>query len=198
MLTRPKRRRTTISVLLLLIAIATGAAAAPADARTYFVSGQQIDGSPVTMRGDLIGVWEYTSAVGPLTPFPLYRYTGTEHFEGCLNRHHDLSCRHDPKGTLDFSFDIWVMNAGTESEPVELWGACMHPITSGTGAFTGAQGVIAMIDTVTPNGVFTRYDGNLILPDHGDAPVHALRTPFAEPAAALLGAAPARRACGAA
>jgi hypothetical protein len=175
----------------LLAAMAIAALAGPAGARTNFVSGQQVPLATTTiMRGDLIGTWTYT-ATGPLiTGFPLYHWTGTERFEGCLNLHRDQACRHDPRGTLSFSYDAWVQAAGADPDTAtEVWGACVHPITGGTGAFAGAQGVLTMIDTPMPDGVVTtRYDGNLVLPDQprGDAPQSAFRNPFA---AASTGAA---------
>jgi hypothetical protein len=183
--------------MLILSAVVAGAA--PASARTYLVSGQQVTvGTTSTMSGGLIGTWTYTSQSPLISGFPLFHWAGTEHFDGCLNRHRDLSCRHDPKGTLDFSYDAWAMAAGTPSAPIELWGACVHPVTSGTGAFAGAQGVLAMIDTVTPNGILTRYDGNLILagPSDGDASPQSMDGPSTASVATRHQAPAARRACG--
>jgi hypothetical protein len=186
---RSRLRRPTLATLLVL-AVATGwAVAAPAGARTYFVSGQQIpaaDGSTATMRGGLIGTWTSTSVPvfeQPVGELPLLvRVTGAERFDGCLNRHRDWSCRHDPKGSLTFYNDTWGQYAEPAPEVFEgVWGACVHPITSGTGAFAGAQGVITMIDTFAPGGVYlnTRYDGNIVLSDQSDAaaPPQALSGP---------------------
>jgi hypothetical protein len=186
-----------------VLAIAAGlAVAAPAGARTYFVSGQQIpvgDGSTATMRGGLLGTWTSTSVPvieQPVGELPLlFRVTGTERFDGCLNRHRDWSCRHDPKGSLTFYNDTWVQYASPAPEVFAgVWGACVHPITSGTGAFAGAQGVITMIDTFAPGGVYNnpRYDGNIVLPDQSDAaaPPQSLSGPPAQ----SDGAPPARAA----
>lgn len=162
------RRRRRATLLAVTCTAAAAAVATPASANTYFVSGQQIVIDQTTgtaaMHGGLIGIWTYTSEPTFLSDYPLYHYTGTEHFEGCLNRHRDLSCRHDPRGTLTFSYDAWA-SYSAPSEAGFSWGACVHPVTSGTGAFSGAQGVITMIDTPTPSGVLTRYDGNIVLPN---------------------------------
>ncbi|HEY6886986.1 MAG TPA: hypothetical protein VI300_04375, partial [Solirubrobacter sp.] len=157
---------------MLALAVVVGLAlAAPARARTYFVSGQQLPvGDTLTMRGGLIGTWTTTSVTAISAPIPAlplaYQLIGTERFEGCLNRHRDWSCRHDPKGSLTFYMDTWLQDSVPDPDVFSgVWGACVHPITSGTGAFAGAQGVITMLDTYAPGGVYidTRYDGNLIL-----------------------------------
>jgi hypothetical protein len=160
------------------------------------------------MTGGLIGTWTFPSFgpfEQPVLELPLlFRVTGTEQFVGCLNRHRDRSCRHDPMGTLTFYNDTWAL-ATPQATPelfLGVWGACVHPVTSGDGAFKGAQGVITMIDTYTPDGVYidTRYDGNIILPDKGGAaaPPQALTGPPAQSAAAPLARAAGapRRGCG--
>src|SRR3954447_3130661 len=59
----------------------------------------------------------------------------TERFDGCLNRHRDWSCRHDPQGSLTFYNDTWIQYSEPALEVYAgIWGACVHPITSGTGA----------------------------------------------------------------
>src|SRR3954452_12665162 len=154
---RHRRRRPTLPALAVALAAAAAVAvAAPAGARTYFVSGHQfpVDETTFTMRGGLLGTWTLNDDThldtGLLQLAPLYHFIGTERFDGCLNRGRDWSCRHDPKGSLTFYNDTWLRYSGTNPEAVPLWGACVHPITSGTGAFAGAQGVIAMIDTYRP------------------------------------------------
>jgi hypothetical protein len=142
--------------------------AVPAAAKTYKVSGRQIavdaDNGIFKMRGRLIGSWKVT-AFQPLATSPLFHAQGTELFDGCLNRGRDHSCKGDRKGTLTFSFDYWALFASADPSSL-VWGACVHPVVSGTRAFAGAQGVITMIDTPTARGVSTRYDGNLVL-SHG-------------------------------
>jgi hypothetical protein len=49
-------------------------------------------------------------------------------------------------------------------DPASLvWGACWHPVVSGTDDFEGARGVFVMADTPTKQGVKTAYIGNLTL-----------------------------------
>ena len=48
-----------------------------------------------------------------------------------------------------FSFKYW---AQFDEQGALVWGTCTHPITGGTGAFAGATGVLAMVDTPTPAG----------------------------------------------
>jgi hypothetical protein len=207
---RRRRRRPTLPALLAvaLAAASAMAVAAPAGARTYFVSGHQIPGDATTptMRGGLLGTWTLNDDTNLDTSLlqlaPLYHVIGTERFDGCLNRGRDWSCRHDPTGSLTSYNDTWLRYSGTNPEAVPLWSACVHPITSGTGAFAGAQGVIAMIDTYRPGGVYidTRYDGSIILPDQGGAaaPPQALSGPSLHSAAAPLARAAAapRWGCG--
>jgi hypothetical protein len=197
-------------VLLLLACAAAAAVTAPAGARTYFVSGQQIpvNETTSTMRGGLLGTWTLNDDTHLDTTLlqlaPLYHLIGTERFDGCVNRHRDWSCRHDPKGSLTFYNDLWLRYSGTNPEAVPVWGACAHPITAGTGAFAGAQGVIMMIDTYRPGGVYvdTRYDGNIILPDPDGpgAPPQALSGRSVQAAAAppARAAAAPRWGCGSA
>ena len=91
---------------------------------------------------------------------PVYRAKGTELFSGCLDVRRDGSCKGDPAGTLRFRFKYW---AQFDAQGGLVWGTCYHPITGGTGAFAGATGVIAMVDTPTPEGVSTSYIGNVTL-----------------------------------
>lgn len=195
---RRPRRRPTLPAVLALTCAAALALAAPAGARTFFVSGHQIPADQTSlMRGGLLGTWTVTPPFlpyeQPVSQVPLLlRFPGTESFVGCLNRHRDSSCRHDPKGTLTFYMDTWFLATpqATPENPLGVWGACVHPVISGTEDFAGAQGVITMIDTYTPDGVYidTRYDGNIILPDKGGAaaPPQALTGPPAQSAAAPL------------
>jgi hypothetical protein len=52
-------------------------------------------------------------------------------------------------------------------------GTCTHPVTGGTGAFAGARGVIAMVDTPTARGVSMSYVGNVSLRGASKARAHA-------------------------
>jgi hypothetical protein len=145
---------------------ATLAVAAPAGAGTIQLSGTQtaVDESAGTsrMHGSLVGDWAITS-FNVLTPAPIFHAQGTEHFSGCLDRNRDGSCSHDPSGTLELTIDYQAMYDPPGSQNL-VWGACLHPVTGGTGAFASARGVITMVDTPTSNGVVTEYIGNLTVP----------------------------------
>jgi hypothetical protein len=173
----------------LIAALAALALAAPAGAKTttYPVSGKQtvVDEQAGTykMSGGLVGDWAITSFT-EIAKTPLYKAKGTEHFSGCLDRGRDGSCANDPSGTLDFTFRYWAQFNGDAL----IWGACWHPVSGGTGAFKGAQGVLTMTDTPVGDGnVRTDYIGSITLRKGSS------RTSRSHARAAALGAAP----CGA-
>jgi hypothetical protein len=146
---------------------------APASAKTYAVKGTQTvvneDAGKFKMRGGLVGKWRITSfEEAPIADSPYFHATGTELFKGCLNRGRDRSCKGDPTGKLSFTFEYWALFASPDPESL-VWGSCWHPITKGTGDFTGARGVLTMVDTPTPKGVTTKYIGNVTLKAMGTA-----------------------------
>lgn len=147
-------------------AVAALALAAPAGAATYQVWGKQkvVDANAGTykMSGGLRGTWATTSFEEVATE-PYYEGTGTELFEGCLDRRRDRSCAGDPSGTLSFSFRYWGLY-GSDDPSSLVWGACWHPVVEGSGAFAGARGVLTFVDSPTPGGVRTAYIGSLTLP----------------------------------
>jgi hypothetical protein len=152
--------------------------AAPAGAATVPLSGTQtvVDENAGTfkMHGSLVGDWAVTT-FNVLDTSPRLHATGTEKFAGCLDRGRDGSCKGDPSGTLRFTIDYTALFDPPGSQNL-VWGACLHPVTAGTGAFAGARGVIVMADTPTANGVSTSYVGNLTLAgDKGHARVHHAR-----------------------
>jgi hypothetical protein len=151
-------------------AVVALAVAAPAGAKTYAVKGTQTvvneDQGIFKMRGGLVGKWNITSfEEAPIADSPYFHATGTELFKGCLNRGRGRSCKGDPSGTLSFTFEYWALFASPDPESL-VWGSCWHPIVKGTGDFTGAQGVLTMVDTPTRNGVKTKYIGNVTLKGH--------------------------------
>jgi hypothetical protein len=152
------------AVLVAAVAAAL-ALAAPAGAKTYTVSGTQTvvdeDAGTFTMQGGLIGDWAVTS-FKQLGTSPLYRARGRERFAGCLDVRRDGSCAGDPSGTLTFRM-LYRAMFGSQDSASLVWGACLHPIVRGTGAFAGARGVIAMADTPSAGGVRTAYIGNVTL-----------------------------------
>jgi len=113
------------------------------------------------MHGSLVGDWAVTT-FDVLDTAPVLHAKGTERFSGCLDSGRDGSCKGDPSGTLRFTIDYSALFDPPGSQNL-VWGACLHPVTGGTGAFAGARGVIVMADTPTPNGVSTSYIGNLTL-----------------------------------
>jgi hypothetical protein len=158
-----------LRIALVAAAAATLALATPASARTYQVSGKQkvvdADAGTYKMSGGLRGTWAMTSFEETATQ-PYYEGTGTEEFEGCLDRRRDRSCAGDPRGTLSFEFHYWGLYG---AEDALVWGACFHPVVSGTGAFAGAQGVLTFVDSPVPGGVRTSYVGSITLVGGGKA-----------------------------
>jgi len=159
----PKERWRRLAASTVLAAAATLVVAASATAATtYRVSGEQIVVDATTgqtvMRGSLIGDWGYTSS-NEIATSPIYHASGTELFSGCLDVRLDGRCKGDPSGTLSFSFDYWALF----NERGLVWGTCTHPVTGGTGAFDGAAGVLAMVDSPTKHGVQSAYIGTLTL-----------------------------------
>jgi hypothetical protein len=156
-------RRLAAPILLAAVAALVLAASANATTATYQVSGKQtvVDEAAGTykMQGGLIGDWAITSFT-EIAKVPIFRAKGTELFVGCLDVRRDGSCKGDPAGKLRFSFRYW---AQFDAQGGLVWGSCVHPITGGTGAFAGATGVLAMVDTPTAQGVSTSYIGNVTL-----------------------------------
>ena len=150
-------------ITLLAAAVAVLAVASPAGAATIEVSGKQrsIDADAARMTGDLRGIWTTTSS--ELVAFaPYVEVKGTEVFEGCIDRRRDRSCAGDPSGTLNLEFGF--LGLYDSPDPASLvWGTCWHPVVSGTGAFAGARGVLAFVDSPTTSGASTRYIGSLTL-----------------------------------
>jgi hypothetical protein len=149
------------------LAAATAAlgVASSASAATVPISGTQtvVDENAGTfkMHGSLVGDWAVTT-FHVLDTAPVFHARGTERFSGCLDRGLDGSCKGDPSGTLKFAMDYKALLDPAGSQNL-VWGACLHPVTGGTGAFAKARGVIVMADTPTADGVSTSYIGNLTL-----------------------------------
>jgi hypothetical protein len=178
--------------LAVAAAVACAAAVAvssPAVAATYDLSGTQVGVTPewALNYGGLLGAWQIQSgALDPASVPPIFHFTGTEKFYGCLNLNHDGYCHKEPSGTLSFNFDTWVKSVPPYDEDSEVWGSCYHPITGGTGDFKGADGVLTMVDTPTPQGVHTRWQAVLILPDVAQASARGARAHRTRPGQLLL------------
>jgi hypothetical protein len=155
--------RALIAGATIVVALAL-ALATPAGATTYQVDGRQkavdADAGTYKMSGGLIGGWVTTSSEEVATD-PYYETKGTEEFRGCLDRRRDGKCgANDPSGTLSFSFHLWALL--DPDDPTKLiWGACWHPVTGGTGDFTGAQGVLTFVDWRVGDSVRTKYLGTI-------------------------------------
>ena len=139
------------------IAAASAIAAAPAVAATKHVHGVQtlVKGADTqtptddvyTMSGGLVGSW-YTDtfdlqAFDPTTGWLVG--TGTEHFNGCLDNNRNAVCGPaDPAGTLKFAYVLWARFDTTTGAQIE--GRCVHPVTTGSGDFASAMGVLSFVD----------------------------------------------------
>jgi hypothetical protein len=169
----PKALRMVRPTLVAGAAALLLAATANAKTTTVPVSGAQTvvdeDAGTFKMSGSLIGDWQITSFTEIATA-PIYRAKGTELFSGCLDVRRDGSCKGDPSGTLRFTFKYW---AQFDEQGGLVWGSCLHPITGGTGSFAGATGVLAMVDTPTPQGVSTAYIGHVTLRGSAKSRAHA-------------------------
>jgi hypothetical protein len=177
-----KRCHRVLAVAAAVACAAAVAVAAPAAAATYELSGTQVGVTPewALNYGGLLGAWQFqTGTLDPASVPPIFHSTGTEKFYGCLNLNHDGSCYKEPSGTLSFSYEAWIKSLPPYNEDSEVWGACYHPITGGTGAFTGADGVLTMVDAPTPHGIHTRWQAVLTLPNAAQASArsaHSQRT----------------------
>jgi hypothetical protein len=157
-----------VVVLAAALVIAAMAAATPAGAaRAVLVSGAQVasPGEPegtFDNSGSLIGRWTTTSFEVRSESVSGNVYTlvgtGTEHFVGCLDLDRSGACgQGDAQGTLDFSFVFRGTYDATTF--AQLSGACIHPVTAGTGDFARTRGVIAYRDDV--NTGISYYTGVL-------------------------------------
>jgi hypothetical protein len=162
--------RRNLTATLVVAGAAVLAAATSAGATTHRVAGTQVvvdqDAGTFKLRGDLLGDWTVTEFRGIATA-PRYRGEGVEVFKGCLDRRRDRSCDGDPTGTLHFTFTYEALYASPDPASL-VWGACLHPIERGEGAFAGAQGVLVISDRRTPRGIKTDYVGSVTLAGDGE------------------------------
>lgn len=174
---------TGLAVAIACASVAPAAVAGPDDGtgragtpRTVHVRGEQIPvdaaNGRYVMRGDLVGDWLYVPRTPPLhTSDTLYVEAGTEVFQGCIDRNRDGRCgRRDHRGELHLAFLYW---ASYDLDGDLVRGQCVHPVTGGSGAFTGARGLLTMVDTPRGEEVRTTYRGTIELgavPSEGAAP----------------------------
>jgi hypothetical protein len=137
------------------------------------------------MTGSLVGCW-FTDTFVPNpahpggTPGGGFQARGTEHFVGCLGLNGNTTCTGEPMGTLHFRFQF-----SARFDPVtgaEIHGRCQHPVTSGSGVFAGATGVMTFRDDVTSGTA--PYRGHLSLGD----PSAAVASAAGQSESATLGA----------
>ena len=155
---RPRLRARVLAAVVVVFAVAPMAATAG----VYAVSGDQvaIDESSSTMTGGLKGTWtsfvadyRFDEATGRIVAW------GTETFAGCLDRRLNGCDASDAQGTLSFKFVAW-QKLDPQNGYAFVSGACIHPVTGGTGGLSGARGVITMKDTLQADGsVSTTYRG---------------------------------------
>jgi hypothetical protein len=181
---RSSRSRQCLAGVVAIVAVATltpagASSAAPTDApkmdrhpTTVTVRGRQIpiiaDQGVYRMRGDLIGRWTTLTADTlpgysiPEAPWELVQ-TGQEQFRGCVDRNRTARCdSSDPSGQLRFDYLAWSTYDRHTGRLIE--GNCVHAITSGSGDFSGARGIVTMHDhPVGRDGVLTTYEGQIVL-----------------------------------
>jgi hypothetical protein len=159
------------------------------------VRGTQVPVNPANgryeMRGDLVGEWLVVSGKILHDSSTLLVVSGKERFKGCLDRDGDARCEGgEPSGAMRFAYLYW---ASFDSGGNLIRGKCVHPVTRGSGAFTGARGVLRMYDRPVAGGeVRTTYRGRLVLPGRGRKTSPAPPTPDASATRPL---APRRPAC---
>lgn len=96
------------------------------------------------MTGGLLGCWYITSIDSEVGhPGGTVKVAGTERFIGCIDADGSGVCDGE-SGTFDTTFTY----TGKYTGEVYSHGRCHHPITSGTGVFAGAKGLINFHDNV--------------------------------------------------
>jgi hypothetical protein len=176
-------RRTAVVAALALACTTVGVGLIPSAegagnaSKTYRVQGvQQPVGDSIDLyavKSDkghpgLVGDWVVTRTHKIDSALPWYFETGTEQFTGCLDVNGDNRCRgREPAGQITFDYASW---GEYDLNWAELLGGCVHPITGGTGAFQGVQGLVTMSDTPRPDGtILTTYRGNVTLSSRAGA-----------------------------
>jgi hypothetical protein len=162
---RPVRHRrlrhlVAVPLLIALVGALSSAGVVAAGSGASVVRGVQqaagtCGGDGYYMTGDLTGCWWILTADTKSDPDKAtFRFTGTEHFEGCL-------------GSVCGSFDTTYSFTGKADGPwptsAEIHGRCHHPITRGTGGFAGVSGVLSFHDVVDVSPPYYPYVGNIRL-----------------------------------
>ena len=170
---------TVLGTMIGTLLFAHAATAATVSGEQFAVSGKQtvVNESAGTykMSGGLLGNWKITSFKETASK-PVFRGTGTETFNGCIDRKLDGSCNGDPSGSLKFKFRYWGKFG--KGDALEL-GTCAHPVIGGTGDFAGATGFLMMVDTPIEKAPFieTNYEGLITLSGSPAAQVSSVPSP---------------------
>jgi hypothetical protein len=146
-----------LAIGLALIAVPT--------AEALDVKGHQTQvgrGAKYEMTGGLNGKWKVTHFLVRRRG-PLYKVTGRERFNGCVDVARDGSCNGDPTGKLEFRFRYW--ERFNDDGGIDL-GTCAHRIVDSSDGLAGTTGFLMMVDlpTATAAGYKTIYEGFLDVP----------------------------------
>ena len=105
----------------------------------------------------LHGCLNLISYEGSQTPSGAYRETGTEQFEGDIVFVDDAgNVQVMGSGTFDTEYGLTSKWEGEPFASFQYHGRCQHPITSGTGDFSGATGRVDFKDSIE-DGVATSF-----------------------------------------
>lgn len=116
------------------------------------------------MHGSLVGKWNTTAfKINYQGPDGEFVGSGKESFGGCHDADANGTCdAGEPTGTLRFTFVYWA-NYNPKTQAL-LRGACVHPVSGGTGGFRNVKGIIHMVDRPVGKDVKTTYSGSLLFP----------------------------------
>jgi len=156
----PRRALGRLLVAAMLMAAVIPASASAAGSGATIVRGVQLaagtcENGGYAMTGALQGCWWIDTFETRSDPTKShYRATGTEHFTGCLG----AVC-----GTFFTTYVFTAKTDGPWPTSAEIHGRCHHPVTGGTGGFTGASGEISFHDVVNVSPPYYPYWGSVHL-----------------------------------
>jgi hypothetical protein len=160
----PRKRILAGSTLAILAAVVVASSAV---AGTIKVAGTQVPVDESTgsyeMNGSLVGKWNITAFKEHYKTPSNYVGSGKERFVGCIDTDGSAACdAGEPTGTMSFTFIYWAtFDPATKGL---IRGACIHPVTGGTGDFSGLKGIIQMKDVPVGKDVRTTFTGTLTAP----------------------------------
>lgn len=158
---RPSGRLAVLPLLAALFGSLLSTGAVTAGNGTTIIRGVQLeygscgDGTGYQMTGSLVGCWWIDTFESKTDPARSnFRATGTEHFVGCLG----TIC-----GSFTTTYSFTAKMDGPWQTSAEIRGRCHHPVTGGTGGFSGATGQISFRDVVDVSPPYYPYVGNIHL-----------------------------------